>query len=440
MIKTLRHKFIAIAMGSMAAVLILLVGGMNLMNYRSILSDLDLRLDILADNNGRFPTDGLKTSDNELSDIPNMHEDFSADNRTLEKPDNSSFFSHNRLSEETPYDTRFFTVVLKNDGTVISVDTGKIAAVSTSEAGEYAQSLYSNGKYIGFWDSYRYRAIQVTGTNNEENTMYIFVNCERELNSFRSFLFSSIGVSILGMFLVFILVFYFSKLLVKPVAESYDKQKRFITDASHELKTPLTIIDANTEVIEMETGETEWTKSIHNQVKRLTSLTQKLVFLSRMDESNSNTMTMLDFSLSDAVLETAMPFVAVASTNNKSLSLNITPGLILHGDEALIRQLVSLLLDNAIKYSSAQGEITLTLKENGRSKILSILNPADNISAGSQDILFDRFYRADSSRNSSTGGFGIGLSVAKAIVLSHRGNISAKSDDGKSIIFTVTLP
>lgn len=443
MIKTLRRKFIAIAMGSMAAVLLLLVGGMNLMNYRSILSDTDMRLDILAENNGRFPVpaDEVKPSDTKF---PDMTSDAAAASEGLytppAKPDNPFFHNRRELSLEAPYDTRFFTVVIKDDGTVISVDTGKIAAVSTSEAGEYAKSLIAGNKALGFQNNYRYRAIRISGTNGENNTMYIFLDCERELNSFKNFLFSSIGVSVLGMLLVFILVVFFSKLLVKPVAESYDKQKRFITDASHELKTPLTIIDANTEVLEMETGENEWTQSIHNQVKRLSSLTQKLVFLSRMDEGNTNTMTMLDFPLSDAIEETALPFVTVASTNNKTLTLKVTPNLTMYGDEALIRQLVSLLLDNAIKYSTEKSEIILTLKGSGKGKILTVRNAVDNISVGKQDNLFDRFYRTDSSRNSSTGGFGIGLSVAKAIVLSHKGNISAKSDDGKSVIFTVVLP
>lgn len=442
MIKTLRRKFIAIAMGSMAAVLLLLVGGMNLMNYRSILSDTDMRLDILAENNGKFPVsaDTSKPSD---AKAPNIPADPAASEGLYtppEKPDNPFFRNHHELSLEAPYDTRFFAVVIKDDGTVISVDTGKIAAVSTSEAGEYAKSLISGNKTHGFQNNYRYRAIRIRGTNGEDNTMYIFLDCERELNSFKNFLFSSIGVSVLGMLLVFILVVFFSKLLVKPVAESYDKQKRFITDASHELKTPLTIIDANTEVLEMETGENEWTQSIHKQVKRLSSLTQKLVFLSRMDEGNTNTMTMLDFPLSDAVEETAFPFTAVASTNNKTLTLKVTPNLTMHGDEALVRQLVCLLLDNAIKYSSEKSEIILTLKSGGKGKVLTVRNAVDNISVGKQDNLFDRFYRADASRNSSTGGFGIGLSVAKAIVLAHKGSISAKSDDGKSVIFTVVLP
>jgi signal transduction histidine kinase len=164
-----------------------------------------------------------------------------------------------------------------------------------------------------------------------------------------------------------------------------------------------------------------------------------MVFLSRMDESGSASFTMLDFPLSDAVEETADAFKAVASSNGKELTCNIAPNLHMCGDEASIRQLVSLLLDNAIKYSDENGKIILTLKASGRNKLLTVWNSCESISVGKQDILFDRFYRADSSRSSKVGGSGIGLSVAKAIVTAHKGKITARSDDGNSIIFTIML-
>lgn len=422
MIKTLRRKFIAIAMCSMAIVLFLLIGGINLINYYHINASTDARLNILTNNQGSFPNENR----NQAPPI-----DFPDSKASGQKP-------FHEISPEAPFDTRFFTVILKADGTIVSVDTGKIAAVSTQEACDYALSLYENQKTEGYFNCYKYRAISVFGTAKEQHTMYIFLDCQRELTTFRDFLFASIAVSLLGMFLVFLLVVVFSRLLVKPVAESYEKQKRFITDASHELKTPLTIIDANTEVLEMETGENEWTKSIHNQIRRLTSLTEKLVFLSRMDEEAAR-LTMLDFSLSDAVAETAKPFEALASAQHKTLELTIAPNLSYHGDEATIRQLVSLLLDNAIKYSTENGSICLSLQANGKNKVLTVWNTAEGLTPGRLDILFERFYRPDTSRSSSTGGYGIGLSVAKAIVTAHKGRITAKSADGKSILFTIIL-
>lgn len=417
MIKRLRYQFILIAMGSMAAVLLLLIGGINIANYANVNRVADERLDILSQNGGGFPL----PSPNAPADNFPRHSHFGG------------------MSAETPFDTRFFTVVLKTDGTVIRVDTGKIAAVSTEQAGKYATELLTKGSVSGFTGDYKYRALPVAGTSGTEDVMYIFLDCHRELNTFRSFLLSSIAASLLGMLAVLLLVICLSKPLMKPVAESYEKQKRFITDASHELKTPLSIIDANTEVLEMEAGESEWTASIHNQVKRLASLTEKLVFLSRMDEGNAAALTMLDFCLSDAVAETAENFEAVAATRGKTLTLDITPGISYCGDEASIRQLISLLLDNALKYSTEGGSIRLTLQISGKNRLLTVWNTAQGLSEGRQDILFDRFYRPDSSRSTSTGGFGIGLSVAQAIVSAHRGRISARSEDGASITFTILL-
>lgn len=433
MIKELRRKFIAISMCSMAVVLFLLIGGINLVNYHNVNRTADARLDILAENEGHFPyNDTPRFSDKKFS------EEFPPSSElSPQHPKTQQFFR--KMSEEAPFETRFFTVTLKEDGSLVSVDTGKIAAISTQDACDYASLLWQKQSRQGYYDNYKYRAIPVSGTLGETNTLYIFLDCERELNAFEDFLIASTAASLLGIALVLGLVVFFSKILVKPVAESYEKQKRFITDASHELKTPLSIIDANVEVLEMEQGENEWTTSIHNQVKRLSSLTQKLVFLSRMEEENTSLFTMLDFSLSDAVEESAEPFKAVADTARKTLALDIAPNLSYCGDEAAIRQLVSLLLDNALKYASEEGDIRLALKESGKNKILTVQNTAEGLSIGKMDVLFDRFYREDASRNSSTGGFGIGLSVAKAIVTAHKGKISAKSEDGKSIVFTITL-
>jgi signal transduction histidine kinase len=268
--------------------------------------------------------------------------------------------------------------------------------------------------------------------------MYIFVNCERELETFRTFLFAGISISLLGLLLVFILVFFFSRMILRPVAESYEKQKRFITDASHEIKTPLTIIDANTEVIEMTDGESQWTKSTRKQIARLTALTEKLVFLSRMDEDGAQ-LDMADFSISDAILDTGEPFVPLAASKGRTLTLSVEPDIHYHGNEGTIRQLISLLLDNAVKYSQEGGQIHLAFFRHGRSLCLSVKNTVEEIAPGRHDEFFERFYRADSSRNQKSGGSGIGLSVAYAIVQSHRGKISARSADGSSLEILVTL-
>ncbi len=403
MIKALRKKFIAAAMVSMVIVLGVIIGTINIINYKNVNRTADIKLNIIAENSGRFPRFDLGLAPNQ------------------------------RISPEAPFDTRYFTVSLDSDGEAVLTETGKIAAVTDETAVEYAKELFEKGKTDGFKGIYKYRAVET-----DKGTMYMFLDCERELTNFRSFMIASIAVSLVGIAAVFMLVVLFSGVIVRPVAESYEKQKRFITDASHEIKTPLTIIDANTEVLEMENGESEWTASIKNQIKRLTELTEKLVFLTRMDEE-STTLQMKAFSLSEAVLETARDFEPIAAARGRGLEINVESGIGCVGNEETIRQLVSLLLDNAMKYSNDGGSVRVSLKAVGRNKKLTVWNTVERIDKGSLDVLFERFYRSDPSRSSEISGCGIGLSVAKAITTAHKGKISARSEDGKSILFTVIL-
>ena len=394
---------------------------------------------------------------------------------------NENDLKRHGISPESQFDTRYFTVTINSKGDVENIDTSKIASVSSENAAQYAKKLWKSGKKgdgkNGFSESFKYLTVGEGGS-----TMYIFLSCQRELSTIRTYVLASAGISVFGLAVVFVMIYFFSGKILKPVSESYEKQKRFITDASHEIKTPLTIIDANTEVIEMMEGENEWTNSTRKQVARLTSLTEKLVFLSRMDEEATK-LEMLEFSLSDAILDTAEPFKAVARTKGKKLTIDVTDKILYTGDEKTIRQLISILLDNAIKYSGCSSasrengninkknlnktnfnktylnkttqtqndcvttidpapEIELTMRPSGKTRIITVWNTVDetaNIKKGRQDMLFERFYRTDTSHNSKTGGFGIGLSAAYAIVKAHKGKITAESKDGRSIKFTIVL-
>ena len=407
MIKKLRIKFIALSMFSLLLVLFIIMGSINILNYQDIVKDADSVLSILKSNNGAFPK--------------------------MEEP-RGKHDSPKPLSPETPYESRFFSVLMSREGEVISVDTGKIAAVDTATAMEYAESLWERQENQGFIGDYRY-----TFQETDEGTRIIFLDCGRTLSTFRSFLFTSCGISLLGLLAVFTLLALLSGRIIKPFSESYEKQKRFITDAGHELKTPLTIIDADADVLSMEFGENEWIQDIQSQTKRLASLTNDLILLAGMDEGTKQVQK-IDFPFSDLASEMVQSFQALALQQNKTFSSRIQPMLSLCGDEKSLRQLLSILLDNALKYSDPEGAISLSLEKSGKSIRLTVFNTVENISPESLPHLFERFYRADPSRNSQTGGYGIGLSIAKAIVTSHKGKITASSPDGRSLQVVVVLP
>lgn len=495
MLKKLRRKFIAIAMLSVSIVLIAIVGTINIANYISTNEALDARLKLIAGNGGTFPDlleqKNMGVEGNEADSINNgtstrkeppsgktdiqppedMNQADLKDNNLKDNGLKENDLKRHGISPESQFDTRYFTVTINSKGDVENIDTSKIASVSSENAAEYAKKLWKSGKKgdgkSGFAESCKYLTVDEDGS-----TMYIFLSCQRELSTIRAYILASVGISVFGLVVVFVMIYFFSGKILKPVSESYEKQKRFITDASHEIKTPLTIIDANTEVIEMMEGENEWTSSTRKQVARLTSLTEKLVFLSRMDEEATK-LEMLEFSLSDAILDTAEPFKAIARTKGKKLTIDVTDGILYTGDEKTIRQLVSILLDNAMKYSGCSNasfekgninktnlnkttqtqndcvttinpapEIEISLKPSGKNRIITVWNTVDetaNIKKGRQDMLFERFYRTDTSHNSKTGGFGIGLSAAYAIVKAHKGKITAESKDGRSIKFTIVL-
>lgn len=406
MLQKLRIKFIALAMGLVFLVLALIMGTVNLANYRHVVASADNMLEFLLSNDGTFP----------------------------DKPGTSGKHFDRRNSPELPFETRFFTVRLSPEGEVQLADTGKIAAVTQEEAAAYAQQAISARQDKGFMGDYRYARQE-----NGQGAMLVFLDCGRQLDSARSFLVISMSISLAGFLAVSVLLCILSARVVKPIADSYEKQKQFITNASHDLKTPITIIQADVDILEMDYGENEWLQDIQKQTGRLSDLIQDLVFLSRMDEGKT-LVQMIDFPISDVVAETAQSFEAPARTQGKTFEIQVTPMLSCWGDEKSIRQLVTILLDNALKYTDDRGSISLSLRREDRLLVLTVQNTCPAMEKEDIRHFFDRFYRGDKSRNSQTGGYGIGLSMAKAIMEAHKGTIEAKSPDGRCLIITAAFP
>ena len=380
-----------------------------------IARDADSILGLLAQNGGNFPI-----------------------TQPLQPPDAEDFEVFqpgpgNPIGVETPFQTRYFSVTFAAEGQVKTVNTDQIAAVQNEEAVLYAQRALNSGKTSGYDGAYRYLAAAYQG-----DTLVIFLDCGRDLENLWTFVVINLTVSAACVACVLVLVLILSRALLKPVAESYQKQKRFITDAGHELKTPLTIIAASAEVLELENGANEWTASIRKQVERLSAMTQELVSLARMDETGES-LTMTDFSISDAVCESAEQFDAPVVQAGKTLTVDVRKHISYHGNEDSIRRLVNILVENAVKYTDRNGSITVRLWTRGRRCILTVSNTTDGMQVGDQGVLFERFYRADTSRNSGTGGSGIGLSVAQAIVQAHKGTITAVCNDGITLTITAVL-
>lgn len=415
MIGKLQRKFVLAAMLSLFIVLGLLIGLINVLNYRSFIQESDDTLSMLAEMNGNPP--GAFTFGGR--DMPESSDGARNDRRR-------------ERNGERPYQARYFSVTLSESGEIESSDLKNIVTVDEQTALEMAKTAAKKGREKGFSGEYRY-----LGVHEDAGTRWIFLNREREHATFRTFLWTSIGISAAGFVMVLLLLMLLSARIVRPIAQSYEKQKQFITDAGHELKTPITIIRADTDVLEEDVGDNEWIADIRTQTDRLSALANDLIYLSRMEEADAKPQ-MLDFPLSDVVSDTARPFQSIAVKQNKTFTVDVQPMLSMHGDEKSIRKLVSILLDNAMKYSPENGSIALSLKKTGKQTLLSVTNTAINLEKGSQDRLFDRFYRADASRSSETGGFGLGLAIAKAVVESHKGKIHAASN-GESLTVEATF-
>ncbi len=412
MIKKLRRKFVLIAMLSLFLVMLVVLGSVNAVNLYQINRKADSLLTLLTDNNGKFP-DLLPSGEPEP---PHKRPGGGLD-----------------LSPETRFETRYFVVKTDAAGGISQIDTGHIAAVTADQAQTFAEKVLESGKTGGYTGVYKYRV-----TDTDYGRLLVFLDCRSQLQTAATFLLASCAIAAVCLLLVFLLVSVLSRRAIRPFAESFEKQKQFITDAGHEIKTPLAIISANIDVLELTGDKNEWTDSIRRQTRRLDGLVKNLLTLARMEEERP-VAAFSPFPLSDTAREAAEPFRPLAESRGIRYELDIQPGLSLNGDETAIRELVTILADNAVKYAEDGGWIRIRLASDGRGIRLETANSVAVQPEGDLNRLFDRFYRADSSRSRKSGGYGIGLSIAKAIVESHKGRILVRRPDEHSLAFIVVL-
>lgn len=242
-----------------------------------------------------------------------------------------------------------------------------------------------------------------------------------------------------GLVVFLILVLIFTQWAIKPIQRAFDNQKRFVSDASHELKTPITVVAANVDVLRNEIGENKWLSYINNQNERMGTLVNELLMLARADEGRQRVVFSL-FDLSAMMTDCALEFECMAYEQNKSFEIDIQPGIRCRGDAQLLRQLCAIFIDNAIKHSDPSGSIFIQLKANGSRAEMFFCNTGEPIKESEKARIFERFYRSDDSRCRETGGYGLGLSIAKYIADIHKAKIQIRNSKENQVIFFVSLP
>lgn len=438
MIAKFRRRFIGLAMATQLFLLAAILLAMNLLNYQAILAEADTLLATLAQNQGTFPELAAPT-----------REALPADKGPRQPP----------YSPELPYESRYFSVFYDDAGQAVAADVSHIASVDKSgavaladavvaqaaekpqlpEAGasEGAQSPQALGTY-GFSGAYRYLF-----SADPKGERVTFLDCRRQLDQFWRSVATSVAMAAAGYGVAGLIIVLASKQLVRPLVEAQRKQRRFITDASHELRTPLSIILANADLLELEgEGDPESIGDIKSQVRRLESLTDDLVALARLEEAHDQ-KSAEPVDLSVAVQEAAAPYEAVAAQQSKALKVEVATGLVSAGSAPEMESLVGILLDNAFKYSPEATPIQVSLEasKDGKSAELRVSNVTrESVDPAQLSALFDRFYRADESRAPETGGYGIGLAMAQAIVEAAGGTIAASAPERSVFVIEATLP
>ena len=412
MVKTLKRKFVISSMIAITTLIVLLLGAVNIGNIIIKKRNVERTLSVITNNAGSPPP-----MRNDESDAP------------LPPP---TGFSREKNDYDTFMSSNFFFVKYDAEGNVVLTDTSRTSSVTEDKAKEYAESVLNSGDDDGKIGDYRYKIV----SSELGDKTVIFLDTSGDIGDYLRVLVLSGLVGFLCEVLMLLLVIALSNRAIKPIAENMAKQKEFVTNAGHELKTPLAIISANAEAMEMINGENKWTKNIVTQVERLSKMTENLLFLSKMDEyvDNSNKVSM---NLSEELRKCTESYIEPFSMKNVEYTTEIAEGLNITAKPDEIRKLINILLDNMLKYTP-EGTFAKVIAEEDAGKVMfKTVNAVEDENIDTK-ALFDRFYRENKARTQEDGksGFGIGLSVAKEIMEHHKAKIYSKVQD-KNIEFIV---
>ncbi len=399
MIKKLRFRFIAITISSLFILL------------ASILFTMNVYMQINWDKQVVQHLNSMSMFDGEMPEIrirPNMP------------------------PPQNPSHIQGFSVKMDAAENIIDINN-EDSSFSEESVIEYVQAALEDGGQDGEIGAIRYMAVE-----KDYGKIIVFADSSLQDVMMSNLRNLSYVIGLISMFVLAVFSIGLSGMAIKPVEEAFEKQKQFIADSSHELKTPLSILSANVDVLEMEIGQNKWMSQMKLQTRRMNQLIHELLVLAKTEAKGANTV-FAEFNLSHAILNTVLPFEVVAFEHDRRIECNIEENLSCKGDEQSIKKMMEALLDNAVKYSNKGSVISVKLFKKGSKRIIEVYNEGCGVSDSQKGRLFDKFYRTDDSRARETGGYGIGLSLVKSIVDMHSGKIEAESREGQYIVFRISL-
>jgi len=404
MIHGIRRKFILIAVAVLSVAMVTLAAVINVSNWIQVRGEIGETLADLAENAGN--------------------------NGKTEKGGGRK--GRNRHMQNALDESRYFIVHIFSNGAFSIADASRSSGESEEEMTKIVQEALSSGNRTGTKGHYMYLITESGGKNTG-----VFLNIETKMDAVNNLLLLSGIACVGGILIASLLVLIFSKKAIQPLIRNAVQQKQFITDAGHELKTPLTVISANMDALELKTAPNEWIDSTREQLSGMGSLVNNMIYLSRMDEDGA-ALAREDVDLSELVQQEAGPFQGMADFMGKTMEIDTENGIRIQGDRQALGRMVNQLCDNAIKYSPDGDLIRVSLKKCGREIRLTEENRLkEPLSKDALSHLFDRFYRPDASRSRASGGYGIGLSMVKAIVEKHDGQIKVETDEENHIRFII---
>ena len=408
MFRKLRLRFIATASLAILIVLFSVVGVLNSARHVQTVDEINKILTLLSDNGGSFPSISKTTS--ELGDT---------------------------VSVDTLFQYRYFSAKMDHHGNIISLNSSNISDLTDQEVKEFLERINHSKDTRGDFSYHHHTYSYMVSETSRRSDLIVVLDSTNQFRDNMALVHLSIWMSGISFIFFVLVISIVSGKVIKPFIRNYERQRRFITNAGHELKTPLAIISANNELVELMNGESEWTKSTNDQLKRMTGLINSLVAMARLEEQPELVLTNVNFS--DIARDAAEDFKGPVIKDGKEFVMDIQPNIHVKAEEKSLFELVTLLVDNANKYCDPAGKVSVTLRKNRLSKAkLEISNTYTKGKDVDYTKFFERFYREDESHNNKTSGYGIGLSMAQTMVKLFKGNISVNYKDD-TITFVVSL-